>query len=71
MMFDENSYKSKMSKTIDVFSKDLSSLRTGRANSNMLDLIIIKSSIFELARPVRKELKSLEKTSIVFDIFDL
>ena len=32
MMFDENSYKSKMSKTIDVFSKDLSSLRTGRAN---------------------------------------
>ena len=38
-MFDDNSYKSKMSKTIDVFSKDLSSLRTGRANSNMLDLI--------------------------------
>ena len=38
-MFDDNSYKMKMSKTIEVFSKELSSLRTGRANSNMLDLI--------------------------------
>ena len=28
-MFDDKSYKTKMSKTIDVFSKDLSSLRTG------------------------------------------
>ena len=38
-MFDENSYKSKMSKTIDIFIKDLNSLRTGRANASMLDLI--------------------------------
>ena len=38
-MFDDKSYKTKMSKTIDVFSKDLSSLRTGRANASMLDLI--------------------------------
>ena len=38
-MFDENSYKSKMSKTIDIFMKDLNSLRTGRANASMLDLI--------------------------------
>ena len=28
-----------MSKTIDIFSKELNSLRTGRANSSMLDLI--------------------------------
>ena len=40
-MFDENSYKIKMSKTIDVFKKELSSLRTGRANTNMLDTIKI------------------------------
>ena len=40
-MFDDNSYKSKMSKTIDVFIKELNSLRTGRANSSMLDLIKI------------------------------
>ena len=32
-MFDENSYNSKMSKTIDVFTKELNSLRTGRANA--------------------------------------
>ena len=38
-MFDEKSYNSKMSKTIDVFTKELNSLRTGRANSSMLDLI--------------------------------
>ena len=40
-MFDDNSYNSKMSKTIDVFAKELNSLRTGRANSSMLDLIKI------------------------------
>ena len=40
-MFDDNSYNQKMGKTIDVFVKELTSLRTGRANSNMLDLIKI------------------------------
>ena len=40
-MFDDNSYKSKMAKTIDVFIKELNSLRTGRANSSMLDFIKI------------------------------
>ena len=30
-MFDEKSYGVKMDKAIDVFSKELSSLRTGRA----------------------------------------
>ena len=38
-MFKENIYKDKMIKTLDVFNKELSSLRTGRANANMLDLI--------------------------------
>jgi len=38
-MFDEKSYSVKMVKTIDVFTKELSSLRTGRANASMLDLI--------------------------------
>ena len=38
-MFEDKTYKNKMLKTIEVFSKELSSLRTGRANSNMLDLI--------------------------------
>ena len=38
-MFDEKNYNQKMDKTFDVFTKELSSLRTGSANSNMLDLI--------------------------------
>ena len=40
-MFKENIYKDKMVKTIDLFSKELSSLRTGRANASLLDLIKI------------------------------
>ena len=32
-MFDEKSYSLKMDKAIEVFSKELSSLRTGRANA--------------------------------------
>ena len=38
-MFDEKSHNLKMDKAIEVFSKELSSLRTGRANTNMLDTI--------------------------------
>ena len=38
-MFNEKSYNLKMDKTIEVFGKELSSLRTGRANSAMLDLV--------------------------------
>jgi ribosome recycling factor len=40
-MFDEKSYSLKMDKTIEVFTKELSSLRTGRANVAMLDLVKI------------------------------
>ena len=40
-MFNDKSYSLKMDKTIEVFSKELSSLRTGRANAGMLDLIKI------------------------------
>jgi len=38
-MFNDKTYSEKMDKTFDVFTKELTSLRTGRANSNMLDLI--------------------------------
>ena len=40
-MFKESSYNDKMSKTFDIFIKELSSLRTGRANASMLDLVRI------------------------------
>ncbi len=38
-MFQDSSYNDKMIKSLDVFSKELGSLRTGRANANMLDLV--------------------------------
>ena len=38
-MFREELYNQKMTKTFDVFVKELASLRTGRANASMLDLI--------------------------------
>ena len=41
-MFKEELYNQKMTKTFDVFIKELSSLRTGRANASMLDLIKVE-----------------------------
>ena len=41
-MFNDKTYSQKMDKTIEVFTKELSSLRTGRANANMLDLIKVE-----------------------------
>ena len=41
-MFDDKSHSLKMDKAIEVFSKELSSLRTGRANASMLDLIKVE-----------------------------
>ena len=38
-MFELDLYNRKMTKTFDVFVKELTSLRTGRANASMLDLI--------------------------------
>ena len=38
-MFNEKTYSQKMDKTTEVFSKELTSLRTGRANASMLDLV--------------------------------
>ena len=38
-MFNAAAFNQKMIKTLDVFDKELSSLRTGRANANMLDLV--------------------------------
>ena len=71
MMFDENSYKSKMSKTIDVFSKDLSSLRTGRANSNMLDLI--KVDVYGQKMPINQlgTITTPEARSINIQVWDI
>ena len=37
--FNEKNYSSKMDKSIDSLKRDISTLRTGRANTNMLDTI--------------------------------
>ena len=51
-MFNENNYLIKMSKTFEVFAKELSSLRTGRANASMLDLI--KVDVYGQKMPINQ-----------------
>ena len=71
MMFNENSYNSKMSKTIDVFTKDLNSLRTGRANANMLDLI--KVDVYGQKLPINQlaTITTPEPRTINIQVWDL
>ncbi|MDC3010525.1 ribosome recycling factor [bacterium] len=51
-MFDDKSYSLKMDKTIEVFTKEISSLRTGRANAAMLDLI--KVDVYGQQMPINQ-----------------
>ena len=51
-MFKDQIYKDKMNKTIELFSKELSSLRTGRANASMLDLI--KVDVYGQKMPINQ-----------------
>ena len=51
-MFDEKSYNLKMDKAIEVFSKELGSLRTGRANAAMLDLV--KVDVYGQQMPINQ-----------------
>ena len=51
-MFDEKSHSLKMDKAIDVFSKELASLRTGRANTAMLDLV--KVDVYGQQMPINQ-----------------
>ena len=50
--FNEKDYSSKMDKSIISFKRDISTLRTGRANVNMLD--IIKVDIFGQLMPINQ-----------------
>ena len=51
-MFNDKLYNQKMGKTFDVFTKELSSLRTGRANSSMLD--IVKVDVYGQKMPINQ-----------------
>ena len=70
-MFDENIYKAKMLKTIEVFIRDLNSLRTGRANSNMLD--IVKVDVYGQKMPINQlgTITTPEPRTINIQVWDL
>ena len=51
-MFKEDLYNQKMNKTFEVFIKELASLRTGRANASMLDLI--KVDVYGQKMPINQ-----------------
>jgi|TARA_B110000444_G_C18730634_1_gene543139 ribosome recycling factor len=50
--FNEKNYAIKMDKTIQSYKKDLSSLRTGRANASMLDMI--KVDVYGQMMPINQ-----------------
>ena len=70
-MFDSKTYNLKMDKTIEVFSKELSSLRTGRANASMLDLI--KVDVYGQKMPVNQlgTITTPEPRMINIQVWDL
>ena len=51
-MFNEKAYSIKMDKALEVFTKELSSLRTGRANAAMLDLV--KVDVYGQQMPINQ-----------------
>ena len=51
-MFDEKSHSLKMDRSIEAFTKELSSLRTGRANAAMLDLV--KVDVYGQQMPINQ-----------------
>ena len=70
-MFSEKNYNQKMDKTFDVFIKELTSLRTGRANSNMLDLI--KVDVYGQKMPINQlgSITTPEPRTINIQVWDL
>ena len=70
-MFDNETYKVKMSKTIDIFLKELSSLRTGRANSSMLDFV--KVDVYGQKMPINQlgTITTPEPRSINIQVWDI
>jgi ribosome recycling factor len=70
-MFNDKTYSQKMDKTIEVFSKELTSLRTGRANASMLDLV--KVDIYGLAMPLNQvsSITTPDARTINIQVWDL
>jgi len=70
-MFNDKSYSQKMDKTIEVLVKELTSLRTGRANASMLDLI--KVDVYGQAMPINQvaSITTPEARMINIQVWDL
>tara|TARA_B100000686_G_scaffold566_1_gene552 strand:+ start:80 stop:631 length:552 start_codon:yes stop_codon:yes gene_type:complete len=70
-MFNENKYNEKMNKTFEVFIKELSALRTGRANASMLD--IIKVDVYGQKMPINQlaTITTPEPRTINIQVWDL
>ena len=70
-MFKDKLYNDKMSKTIEVFVKELSSLRTGRANASMLDLV--KVDVYGQQMPINQlgSITTPEARTINIQVWDL
>ena len=70
-MFDEKAYSQKMDKTIEIFSKELTSLRTGRANAAMLDLV--KVDVYGQAMPLNQvsSITTPDARTINIQVWDL
>jgi ribosome recycling factor len=70
-MFKEDNYNQKMQKTLDVFAKELTSLRTGRANANMLDLVRV--DVYGQKMPINQlaSITTPEPRTINIQVWDL
>jgi ribosome recycling factor len=70
-MFNDKTYAQKMDKTIEVFAKELTSLRTGRANANMLDLV--KVDVYGQQMPINQvaSITTPEPRMINIQVWDL
>ena len=70
-MFNDKTYSQKMDKTIEVFQKELTSLRTGRANASMLDLV--KVDVYGQAMPLNQvsSITTPDARTINIQIWDL
>ena len=69
-MFYKNNYKQKMNKTFEAFIKDLSGLRTGRANVNMLD--IIRVDVYGQKMPINQlgTISTPEPRTLTIQVWD-
>ena len=70
-MFNDKTYSQKMDETIEVFQKELTSLRTGRANASMLDLV--KVDVYGQVMPLNQvsSITTPDARTINIQVWDL